>query len=107
MYKCVGGSLSLRPNYFIFMGYFKTGGGEESSIDPLSPLWIRHWTHGSTESLRKCIKVVVLRMHFKCHFYGLAHYSLFVLMLFNGQYFFSYVRKFPRLNQYKSKDKAS
>ena len=35
----------MRPNYFIFIGYLKAGGGGgrgEGSLEPLSPLWIRH-----------------------------------------------------------------
>ena len=35
--------VSLRPNYLIFIGYFKTGGGKGGVCsNPLSPLWIRH-----------------------------------------------------------------
>ena len=36
--------VSLRPNYFIFIGYLNTGGGEGGSSKPLNPLWIRHCT---------------------------------------------------------------
>ena len=67
MFKCVGCSLSnnwfylfflkylifpwnwnnlvsLRPNYFIFIGYLKTGGGAWRGFKwtSLNPLWIRH-----------------------------------------------------------------
>ena len=47
--------VSLRPNYFIFLGYLKTwgagrgGGGWSEPFE--RPLWIRHWAH---------------RMHHKC-----------------------------------------
>ena len=34
--------VSLRPNYFIFIGYFKTGVGREVQVNPLNPLWICH-----------------------------------------------------------------
>ena len=30
--------VSLRPNYFIFIGYFKTGGREGVRVSPLNPL---------------------------------------------------------------------
>ena len=32
----------VRPNYFIFMGYLKTGGGEGVRAKLLNTLWIRH-----------------------------------------------------------------
>ena len=34
--------VSLRPNYFIFIGYLKTGGREGVRANLLNPLWIRH-----------------------------------------------------------------
>ena len=35
---------SLRPNYFIFMGYLKTGVGGESRVQAnANLLWTRHW----------------------------------------------------------------
>ena len=37
--------VSLRPNYFIFMGYLKTGDGEGVLANHLNPLWIFHWHH--------------------------------------------------------------
>ena len=30
-------NISVRPNYFIFIGYLKTGGGEGGSNEPLEP----------------------------------------------------------------------
>ena len=36
--------VSLRPNYFIFIGYLKTRGGQGCSSQHLNPLWIRHWS---------------------------------------------------------------
>ena len=35
--------VSMRPNYFIFMGYLKTGAGRGVQANLLNPLWIRHW----------------------------------------------------------------
>ena len=38
--------VSLRPNYFIFIGYLKTGGGgggEGVQAITLNPLWVCHW----------------------------------------------------------------
>ena len=36
--------VSLRSNYFIFIGYLKKkGDGEGSLREPPDPLWIRHW----------------------------------------------------------------
>ena len=35
--------VSLRPNYFIFIGYLKTGDGEGVQANPLDPLWVRNW----------------------------------------------------------------
>ena len=34
--------VSLRPNYFNFIGYLKSG-GEGGSTNLQNPLWIRHW----------------------------------------------------------------
>ena len=34
--------ISLRPNYFVFIGYFKSGGREGVRANPLNPVWIRH-----------------------------------------------------------------
>ena len=36
--------VSLRPNYFIFVGYFKMGAGEGARANGLNPVWICHWT---------------------------------------------------------------
>ena len=30
--------VSLRPNYFIFIGYLKSGGREGGSLEPLEPM---------------------------------------------------------------------
>ena len=37
--------VSLRPNYFIFIGYLKPGGGGGGGGGGVraNPLWIRHW----------------------------------------------------------------
>ena len=37
-------NVSLRPNYFIFMEYLKTGGGSGGSSESPEPLLIRHWS---------------------------------------------------------------
>ena len=34
--------VSLRPNYFIYLGYLKMGDGEGVRVNPLNPLFIRH-----------------------------------------------------------------
>ena len=36
--------VSPRPNYFIFIGFMKTGRGKGVRANPLNPLWIRHCT---------------------------------------------------------------
>ena len=45
--------VSLRPNYFLFIGYLKTGGGEGGgqglgSSEPPEPHWIRRCNHKVT-----------------------------------------------------------
>ena len=92
MYKCVGGGgisfflniprnlnnlVSLRPNYFIFMGYLlKTWGMEGVRANPLNPLWIRHCRPRSTDHLHSMSEPtipeglayanVIINMHTKC-----------------------------------------
>ena len=35
--------VSLRPNYFIFIGYFLKNGGRGGVRTPWNPIWTRHW----------------------------------------------------------------
>ena len=45
--KCIQGRIQVfwkeGSDYFIFMGYLKTGGGGGVRANPLNPFWIRHW----------------------------------------------------------------
>ena len=46
--------VTVRPNYFIFVGYFKTGGREGVQANPLNPLWISHWVMLMVLSYTSC-----------------------------------------------------
>ena len=52
-----------RPNYFIFIGYLKTGGAQ---VNPLSPVWIRHWRVKLENTIQKPTAVLHWRMEENC-----------------------------------------
>ena len=60
--------VSLKPNYFIFIEYLKTGDGEEVWANPLNPLLIRP---NPTEAVRE---------HFDSWHFDLCHFDLWLIV---------------------------
>ena len=57
--------VTLRPNYFIFIGYFKSVGREGVQAIPLNPLWFRHWI--ITQTTPTCWWAAYFYFFIMCH----------------------------------------